>query len=76
MEDEQKASTNRYIALDIHRVGLRQVLFCGGRGEPGRGGDPAAMPGGAPEPGGLAGEAPAAQRPGGDRIDDQRLARV
>jgi len=34
------------------------------------------VPGGTPEPGGMAGKAPAAQRPGGDRIDDQRLARV
>ena len=33
MKEEEKANHFRYIALDIHRVGLRQVLFGGGGGE-------------------------------------------
>jgi len=33
MKEEEKASHCRYIALDINRVGLRQVLFGGGGGE-------------------------------------------
>ena len=33
MKEEEKANHFRYIALDINRVGLRQVLFGGGGGE-------------------------------------------